>query len=68
MNTPKNYKIDELEKILNRKRCTIKLYLDRAEFSHIDRCRDKSVQYFTNITEQDIENLKKLLINRTKRI
>ena len=67
MNTPRKIKIETLEKILNRKCCTIKLYLDRAEFSHISTFKDKAGKWFTNITANDIENLKNLLANRIKR-
>lgn len=59
-----NYKVKTLEKILNRKFPTIKIYLARAEFSHIKIEKNKDGKFVANVSKEDIEALKKLFISR----
>ena len=58
------YKIKELEKILDRKYSTIKVYLDRAEFNHIEIIKNKSGRFFTNVSKKDIETLRNMFLKR----
>ena len=62
-----NYKVKTIEKILNRKYQTIKVYLDRPEFKHIYTDEIKNEKYFMNITKEDIDILKEMFDKRIKR-
>jgi hypothetical protein len=55
------YKAKELEKILNRKYQTIRVYLSRAEFQHIKVVSIEKERIFLNMTLDDIASLKLLL-------
>lgn len=57
-------KIETMEEILNRKCQTIKLYLDRAEFSHIQYASAKEGGFFANVTVEDLKTLKGLFNSR----
>lgn len=55
------FKARELEKILKRKYQTIKVYISRAEFSHIKVTTIGKDRVFLNVTLDDIASLKLLL-------
>lgn len=59
-----NIKTETMEKMLNRKCQTIRLYLDRAEFSHIQYASTKEGGFFANVTEEDLKTLKGLFDSR----
>lgn len=61
------YAVAYLEKILKVKRQTITLYFSRAEFSHIKRIVKNGVIYFSNVTNGDIIEVKKLIDKRRKK-
>lgn len=64
MSRPLNYKIETLEKMLDRKYQTIIIYLDRPEFKHIEVKRSKAGKFFSNVTWEDIKALKNLFDRR----
>ena len=64
MNKSLNYKIETLEKMLDRKYATILVYLDRAEFQHIQIKTNKNGKFFSNVTLKDIEALKDMFERR----
>lgn len=55
------YKAKELEKILKRKYKTIRVYLSRAEFQHIQVVSIGKDRIFLNMTLDDVVSLKLLL-------
>lgn len=55
-----------LLKEMNCSEVTLRIYLDRFEFSHIQRFRIKNKSLYKGITEQDKKRLKEL-ITRSKR-
>lgn len=59
------YRIELLEKMLDRKYGTIKIYLSRAEFSHIKIEIFTHGKYIVNITEYDILRLRDLITRRS---
>lgn len=59
------YRIELLEKMLDRKYKTIKTYLSRAEFSHIIIETFTHGKYVVNITEHDILRLRDLITRRS---
>jgi hypothetical protein len=56
----KLYSIADLCKILKVTSQTLGVYLNRAEFNHLKNIRIGKYKYFENVTNDDIENLKKL--------
>ena len=56
----KLYSIADLCKILKVTSQTLNVYLNRAEFNHFKNIRIGKYKYFENVTNDDIENLKKL--------
>lgn len=63
-----NYKIKTLEKILDRKIETIRVYLDRAEFQHIKvKKTETGIRYFADVSDEDVEQLKFLCTRKKKR-
>ena len=63
----KGYKLSTLKRVLKRSEATIKLYLCRAEFSHIEFRKIEGVPCYVNITDEDVNRLKDLMIKRGKR-
>ena len=59
----KLYSIADLCKLLSITSQTLCVYLNRPEFNHLKNIRIGKYKYFENVTNDDIENLKKL-INR----
>lgn len=58
------YKIEVLEKMLDRKYATIKTYLARAEFSHIKIERHKIGKFVVNMNTDDLLRLRNLIARR----
>ena len=58
------YKMSALEKMLDRKYETIRMYLARAEFSHIKIERHKVGKFFVNINTYDLLKLINLIARR----
>ena len=58
------YKIEVLEKMLDRKYATIKIYLARAEFSHIKIERYKAGKFAVNMNTDDLLKLRNLIARR----
>lgn len=56
-----NYKVTKIEKLLDRKYQTIRVYLSRAEFQHIKVVSIGKDRFFLNMTLDDIASLKLLL-------
>lgn len=59
----KLYSIADLCKLFSITSQTLGVYLNRPEFNHLKKTRINKYKYYTNVTEDDIETLKKL-INR----
>lgn len=59
------YRIELLEKMLDRKYKTIEIYLSRAEFSHVKIETFAHGKYVVNITEHDILRLRDLITRRS---
>ena len=57
------YSIADLCELLGITSQTLGVYLNRPEFNHFKNIRIGKYKYFENVTEDDIETLKKL-INR----
>ena len=63
-----NYKVTTIEKLLDRKYATIRVYLDRAEFQHIVIKKSKNGdKYFTNVSDEDLILLQRLIGCKAKR-
>ena len=58
------YKMSALEKMLDRKYETIKIYLSRAEFSHIKIERHKTGTFVVNMNTDDLLRLRNLIARR----
>ena len=54
------YTKEQLSKLLNIAVDTLYVYLSRAEFSHIKRERINKILHYKNVTDNDIEALKRL--------
>jgi hypothetical protein len=63
-----NYKVKTIEKLLDRKYQTIRMYLDRSEFQHIVIKQSKyGDKYFANVSDEDLALLQRLIGSKTKR-
>lgn len=58
------YKIEVLEKMLDRKYETIRMYLARPEFSHIKIERHKIGKFVVNMNTDDLLRLRNLIARR----
>ena len=58
------YKIEALEKMLDRKYETIRIYLARPEFSHIKIERHKTGKFVVNMNTDDLLRLRNLIVRR----
>ena len=58
------YKIEVLEKMLDRKYETIRMYLARPEFSHIKIERHKIGKFVVNMNTDDLLKLRNLIARR----
>ena len=58
------YKIEVLEKMLDRKYETIRMYLARPEFSHIKIERHKARKFVVNMNTDDLLRLRNLITRR----
>lgn len=56
-----------LLKEMNCSEVTLRVYLDRFEFSHIKHFRLKNKSLYKGITEEDKKRLKELIINSKRR-
>ena len=58
---------DYMEKYMGVKCHTIDLYLCRPEFSHIKKRKERKICYYDNLTFEDLEKLRLMILNRRYR-
>ena len=61
------YEMKKLEKMLDRKYETIRMYLARPEFSHIQIERHKIGKFVVNMSTDDLLKLRNLIVRRPNR-